>query len=101
MKHLILIVNASVQQVVIDHLRELDIAEFTLSQVQGHGAYTAGDTFLSARDRVVGFVPRVRVDIVLEPERMTAVLEALREPDTGFAGHGIYWVSTIEHFDSF
>jgi len=101
MKNLILIVNASVQQVVIDHLRELHITEFTLSKVEGHGSYSAGDAFISARDRVVGFVPRVRIDIVLEPERLTAVLEALREPDTGFAGHGIYWVSTIEHFDSF
>lgn len=101
MKNLILIVNASVQQVVTDHLRGLGITEFSLSQVEGHGSYTAGDAFFSARDRVVGFIPRVRVDIVLEPERLTAVLEALREPDTGFAGHGIFWVSSIEHFDSF
>ena len=101
MKNLTLIVTASVQQAVTDHLRALEITEFTLSQVEGHGSYTAGDASISPRDRVVGFVPRVRVDMVLEPERLAMVLEALREPNTGFAGHGIFWVSPIEHHDSF
>ena|SRR5215210_6594547 len=101
MKNLTLIVNANVQQAVTDHLRQLDITEFTLSPVEGHGSYSAGDAFISARDRVVGFVPRVRVDIVLESERLATVLERLREPDTGFAGHGIFWVSPVEQHDSF
>jgi len=101
MKNLVLIVNASVQQAVTDHLRALDVPGFTVSQVEGHGAHTAEDPFLSPRDRVAGFVPRVRVDIVLPLERITVVLDALREPSTGLAGHGVFWVSPVERFDQF
>lgn len=101
MKNLVLIVSASVQQSVTDHLRALGVPGFTVSQVEGHGAHTAEDPFLSSRDRVVGFVPRVRVDIVLPSERATAVLDALREPNTGLSGHGIFWVSPVERFDQF
>lgn len=101
MKNLILIVNISVQQSVTDHLRALDVTGFTMSRVEGHGAHTAEDPFLSSRDRVVGFVPRLRVEIVLSSERVTAVLDALREPSTGLAGHVIFWVSPVERFDRF
>lgn len=101
MKNLILVVNASVQQSVTDHLRALDVSGFTVSQVEGHGPHTAEDPFLSSRDRVVGFVPRVRIDIVLSPERVTEVLAALREPNAGLAGHGVFWISPVERFDQF
>ncbi len=101
MKNLVLIVNASVQQSVTDHLRALDVEGFTVSRIEGHGSYTTEDPFLSSRDRVVGFVPRVRVDIVLPPERITPVLDSLREPSTGLAGHGVFWVSPVEQFDQF
>lgn len=101
MKNLVLVFNASVQQSVTDQLRALDVTGFTVSQVEGHGPHTAQDPFLSSRDRVVGFVPRVRVDIVLPSERVTVVLDALREPHTGLAGHGVYWISPVESFERF
>ena len=101
MKALILIVNASVQQSVTDHLRALEVTGFTVSAVEGHGAHTAEDQFLSARDRVVGYVPRVRVDIVLPSEQLTAVLDSLRAPGADFAGHGTFWISPVEAFGQF
>ena len=101
MKNLVLVFNASVQQSVTDLLRALDVTGFTVSQVEGHGPHTAEDPFLSSRDRVVGFVPRVRIDVVLPSERASVVLGALREPNTGLAGHGVYWISTVESFERF
>ena len=101
MKHLVMIVNASVQESVTDQLRALDVTGFTVSRVEGHGAHTAEDPFLSSRDRVVGFVPRVRVDILLHHEGIDAVLDALRDPGAGIAGHGVFWVSPVERFELF
>lgn len=101
MKTLILIVNASVQQSVTDHLRALGVSGFTVSLVEGHGPHTVEDHFLSARDRVVGYVPRVRVDIVLPAEQLTVVLDSLRAAGADFAGHGMLWVSPVEHFGQF
>ncbi len=101
MKVLTLIVSASVQQAVTDQLRALEVSGFTVSEVEGHGPHTAQDQFLSERDRVVGFVPRVRVDIVLQPEQLTTVLDALVAPGTGFAGHGTFWIVPVEDFGRF
>ena len=101
MKLLTLIVNASVHQAVTDQLRAHEVTGFTVSHVEGHGPHTAQDQFLSARDRVVGFVPRVRVDIVLQSDQLTAVLDVVCAPGTGFAGHGTFWVSPVEDFGQF
>ena len=101
MRILTLVLNAGVRQAVTDQLRELGVAGFTLSHVEGHGPHTDQDQFLSARDLVVGFVPRVRIDIVLPSEQLTAVLDALRAPGAGFAGHGTFWVSPVESFGQF
>lgn len=98
MKLLVLVVNSSVLQIVTDELRLLGVAGFTVSPVEGHGAHTAEDRFLSARDRVVGFVPRVRIDIVLPAEQVGAVLDSLSAPDTGLGEHGTFWISAIDRF---
>lgn len=98
MKNLVLIVPESVHEAITDQLRALDVTGFTVSHVEGHGPHTAADQFLSARDRVVGFVPRIRVDVVLSAVQLTSVLAALRAPGSGFAEHGTYWVSPIEEF---
>ena len=101
MKQLVLIVSATVYQALTDHLRALDVTGFTVSHVEGHESHTSGDQFLSGRDRVVGFVPRVRVDIVLSAEQADSVLEAIRTPGSALAGHGTYWMSTIEDVGQF
>jgi len=101
MKKVVMIVNESVYQAVTDHLRALGVSGFTVSHVEGHGPHTSEDQFLSARDRVVGFVPRVRVDIVLPDEQMSRVLDELCAPGAGLSGHGTFWVSAVERFGEF
>ena len=44
-----------------------------------HGAQDERDLTRSARDRVVGCIPHVRVDIMLKGEDVEAVLAALRD----------------------
>lgn len=96
MKKLTLIVHADIQQALADVLRGLaPVPGFTFIPVEGHGPQDEHDPQLSARDRVVGYTPHVRVDIVLEDRDVDAVLEALRAAECGVSGRGVYWVSDV------
>jgi len=96
MKNLVLIVPASAQQECADRLRALSTVDgFTFTPVEGHGARTDRDPVLSPRDRVVGYVPRVRIDVLLDDEAVTAVVETLR----GSVGHqAVYWVTDVDAY---
>ena len=97
MKHLTLIIHTNVQQDMADQLRSLEqISGFTFSHAEGHGVEVESDPFLSARDKVVGYTPRIRVDILLEDGDLDLVLESLRKTTYGVEGQGIYWVTAVE-----
>lgn len=97
MKNLTLIVHADIEQALADVLRGFkQVSGFTFSHVEGHGAQDERDPTLSARDRVVGYTPHVRVDIMLKGEDVEAVLAALRDSNCGVAGRGVYWVTEVE-----
>ena len=97
MKNLTLIVHADIEQALADTLRSFSqVSGFTFTQVEGHGAQADHDPTLSARDRVVGYTPQVRVDILLEEGDVNNVLQALRTADCGLPGRGIFWVTQVE-----
>ncbi len=97
MKILTLIVHANTQQELADQLRTLNqVSGFTFSHVEGHGAQVESDPFLSARDKVVGYTPRVRVDILLDDADVSVVLGALRQAENGVTGQGVYWTTHVE-----
>lgn len=97
MKQLTLIVHADSEQALADTLRALPQAPgFTFTRVEGHGAQDERDAFLSARDRVVGYAPHVRVDILLEDTDVDAVLRSLRQRQSGVVGQGMYWVTPVD-----
>lgn len=96
MKNLVMIVHASQQQDIADRLRNLkQVQGFTFTHGEGHGARTADDSFLSTRDKVVGYVPSIRLDILLDDGDLGCVLDALREAVKGIAGQGVYWVTEV------
>ena len=96
MKNLVMIVHASLQQDLADHLRGL-VSGFSFSPVEGHGSHTENDPVLSARDKVVGYIPRVRVDILLEEFELTVVIKQIGQIP-GIKGHGVYWVNDVVEF---
>jgi len=97
MKNLTLIVHADVKQALADVLRSLKpVSGFTFTAVEGHGPQAGQDAFLSARDRVVGYVPHVRVDILIGNKDVDGVLDALRAANSNLAGRGIYWITPVE-----
>lgn len=97
MKNLMLVVHADLEQALADSLRGLtQVTGFTFTRVEGHGSQDDRDAALTARDRVVGYTPRVRVDILLKDEDVDEVLQALRAANCGLAGRGIYRVTPVE-----
>lgn len=96
MKHLTLIVHADVRQALADVLRGLkEIEGFTFTSIEGHGPQDERDPQLSARDRVVGYTPHVRVDIVLDDKNVDSVLRGLRESRCGVTGRSVYWITEL------
>lgn len=97
MKNLTLIIHTNVQQDLADHLRGIEhVSGFSFSHIEGHGVQVESDPFLSARDKVVGYTPRVRVDILLEDEHVDSVLHSIRKTTKGIEGQGIFWVTSVE-----
>lgn len=93
MKNIVVIIHEKLQQDLADQLRE-QVSGFTFSRVEGHGDQRVDDDLLSARDRVVGYIPRMRVDILLEDTEVAGVIELIRQVP-GIAGHSVYWVNDV------
>ena len=99
MKCLTLFLHAAVRNDVVDALRATDeVTGFTLVECQGHSTRSGEDPFLAARDRVEGFVPRLRIDLVLEDAAVQPVLERVRGQLEGSEAHGTWLVSDVEGF---
>ena len=98
MKKLTLIVHANAQQMLADTLRGIPkVQGFIFTHIEGHGTQDERDPTLSARDRVVGYTPQVRVDIVLEEADVATVLTVIRD-NGGVTSRGVYWVAALEQF---
>lgn len=94
MKKLTIVTHVNVQQALGDQLRALEMVPgFTFARIEGHGVHSDKDAVLSMHDKVVGYVPRVKVDILLEDGDVDRVLNALGKAECGLAGKGIYWVT--------
>ena len=97
MKLLTLIVHADLEETLADTLRALPgVSTFSFARIESHDAQELGDASFSTRDRVAGYTPHVRVDLILEDAQVAAVLAALRADDSGVAGRGRYWVTEVE-----
>lgn len=97
MKILTLIVHTNAQQELSDLLRSLgEVSGFTFTHVEGHGAEIEKDGFLAAHDETVGFVPRIRTDLLLEDADVESVLKKVATAGMGISGQGFYWVAPAE-----
>ena len=66
------------------------------THIEEHSSQHKHDAFLSARDKVVGYVPKVRVDVILEEERAKTLLDELKGSRVSFGGKGIYWICDVD-----
>ena len=100
MKHLVLITHAGLKQATTDLLRSLDdVEEFTFTDIEGHGTQSEDDPELSNRDRVVGYIPRLRVDMLLDDSKVEPVIAAFRKDknnENSSSNQSFYWVTEVK-----
>jgi len=98
MKCLTIIIHTDDQQELTNQLRTIgQVQGFTMNHVEGHGIEPEQDSFLSARDSVVGAIPRLRADIVLQDSDLDVVLNTLRNARASDQMKGAYyWVTAVE-----
>lgn len=97
MKCITLIIHSSAKNALIDFFHEFeDIERFTIAACEGYDESDLKDPLLSTGDLVVGFVPRVRIELVMQDSNVAHVLAELRKPKSIVAGLGVYWMTSIE-----
>lgn len=100
MKKLSIVVHESAQQQLADFLRSQQLDTFMFSHIEEHSSQMEHDRFLSDRDKVVGYVPQVRLDVILTQEEIQALLGKLKGAKGTLKGKGIYWITDIDEFGS-
>jgi len=97
MKCITLIIHASTKGALTDLFHEIpQVERFTISDCEGYDENDLKNSLVSTGDLVLGYVPRVRIEVILEDSLIEAVLKAVREPTRGLAGLGIYWITPVE-----
>jgi len=96
MKKFSMVVHTSLQQELADFLRSMHLDSFMFSHIEEHSTQLEHDAFLSVRDKVVGYVPKVRVDVILDSASIATLLQEIRSSAISFKGQGIYWVTDID-----
>jgi nitrogen regulatory protein P-II 1 len=97
MKCLTLVIHEAAEQDLLDYLLDCEhVSGFTTTRVHGHSRNTQDNPFDTTRDRVLGYVPRLRMDLLVEDELLEKVLSGLRRCEACVTGLGIWWVTAVE-----
>ncbi len=98
MKILKLIVHKSCQQELSDKLKTSGCADnFTFTHVEGHGIPEENNPTLSIEDLVVGYIPKISVDILVDESKLKNLLDTVQSIK-GVKGQGVYWVVSADRF---
>jgi nitrogen regulatory protein P-II 1 len=78
-------------------LNEIGIQGMTISEVKGYGRQKGHKEIYRGAEYIVDFIPKVKIEIVVEAERTEKITEKIREAaSTGKIGDGKIFVSPIE-----
>ena len=78
-------------------LNEIGIQGMTISEVKGYGRQKGHKEIYRGAEYIVDFIPKVKIEIVVEAERADTIVEEIREAaSTGKIGDGKIFVSPIE-----
>src|SRR5664279_3567579 len=78
-------------------LKVMGIQGLTVTEVQGFGRQRGHTEVYRGAEYEVEFVPKVRLEIVVDDERMAEVLDTVVEAaNTGKIGDGKVWVVPVE-----
>ena len=96
-----MLVTAILKPFALDDVRSglelVDVAGMTVGEVSGYGRQRGHTEFYRGADYHVDFVPKVRVELVVEDAAVDRVVDAvLRAARTGKIGDGKVWVTPVE-----
>jgi nitrogen regulatory protein P-II 1 len=78
-------------------LNEIGIQGMTITEVKGYGRQKGHKEIYRGAEYVVDFIPKVKIEIVVDTDRADQVVEAIREAaNTGKIGDGKIFVSSLE-----
>lgn len=78
-------------------LEQLGIVGMTVSEVQGYGRQKGHTEVYRGAEYAVDFVPKVRVEVVVDDEDVDRVADAIVEAArTGKIGDGKVWTTPVE-----
>jgi len=78
-------------------LKEAGVAGMTVAEVQGFGRQSGHTEVYRGAEYTVDFVPKVKVEVLVEGARVAEVSEAItRAARTGKIGDGKIWVTDVE-----
>ncbi len=78
-------------------LNEIGIQGLTVSEVKGYGRQKGHKEIYRGAEYVVDFIPKVKVEIVVEAARVDQVVETIRQAaNTGKIGDGKIFIFPVE-----
>jgi len=78
-------------------LHELGVDGMTVSEVQGHGRQRGHTEVYRGAEYVVDFVPKVRIEVVVDDETAVQVVDAVTAAArTGQIGDGKIWTVPVQ-----
>lgn len=101
MKCLSFLVNESTKEDIIEILQDVDeIKTYTLFTGEGRSKDININPFENAADEVVGYVPRIRIDLILPAASVQTVIDKIKKCQSCVSRRGIYWVSPVDTLGS-
>lgn len=80
-----------------DALQHLDIKGMTITEVKGFGRQKGHTEIYRGAEYQVDFIPKVKLELVLDDSQLSQVLKAIRESaQTGKIGDGKIFVLPVE-----
>ena len=80
-----------------ESLNEIGILGMTISEVKGYGRQKGHKEIYRGAEYVVDFIPKIKIEIVVESERAEKIVETLqRSANTGKIGDGKIFVLPVE-----
>ncbi|MFY9940647.1 MAG: P-II family nitrogen regulator [Desulfobacterales bacterium] len=78
-------------------LNEVGIQGMTISEVKGYGRQKGHKEIYRGAEYVVDFIPKIKIEVVVEAARVEEVVEAIRKSaNTGKLGDGKIFILPLE-----
>ena len=81
-----------------DALQEIDVQGITVSEVKGYGRQKGHTELYRGAEYIVDFVPKIKLETVVEDERVEQVIEAIvQTAHTGKIGDGKIFIYDVQN----